>query len=60
MMCAKVFAFFHRVYGTAIRALGHARARHVQINLWMAVPDFHLRLRTWAKNAALVVQVLGQ
>ena len=57
MMWAEVFALFHRVYGTAIRALGHTRARHIQINLRMAVPDFHVGLRAGAKNAALVVEV---
>ncbi len=60
MRRAKVFARFHRVDGTAIRALGHARARHVQVNLRMAVPDFHVRLRTRAKNTALVVEVCSQ
>ena len=59
-MAVNVLAVFEFVDCAAIRALGLASAGHVQVNLGVAVPEFHVGQRAWAKHAALVVQVFGQ
>jgi hypothetical protein len=57
---ADCFACFELVDRTAIRALGMAFAGHVQVNLGMGVPNFHVCFGAWAKDATLWVQVFGQ
>ena len=54
------FACFELVHGAAIRALGMAFAGHVQVNLGVRVPDFHVSFGAGAKDATLWVQVFGQ
>src|SRR5512133_565033 len=44
----------------AIRALGLAGVGDVQVDLGVAVPDFHVSLGAGAVHATLVVEVLGQ
>ena len=48
------------VYRTAIWALGCTRAAHVQVDLGMAVPDFHVGFGAGTEHAALGIQVFGQ
>src|SRR3990167_185937 len=43
----------------AIRALGLAGTRHVQVDPGMAVPELHVRLGAGAVHPALVVEILG-
>lgn len=56
----EMLASFEAVDGAAIRALGLARVTYIQINLGVGVPGLHMRQWARAKNATLVVQVLGQ
>jgi hypothetical protein len=54
------FACFELVHRTAIRALGMALTGHVQVNLGMGVPNFHVSFGAGAKDTTLGVQVFGQ
>jgi hypothetical protein len=56
----EVLASLELVDRAAIRALRLPGVGHVQVDLGVAVPDLHVRLGVGAKDAALVVQVLGQ
>ncbi len=60
VMAANVLAGFEFVLSTAVRALGFARARHIQVDLGVAVPEFHIGLGTGAIDAAVAVEVFGQ
>ncbi len=57
---ADCFACFELVYRTAIRALGMAFTGHVQVDLGVRVPNFHVSFGAGAKDTALWVQVFGQ
>src|SRR5450759_4811875 len=48
------------VNGAAVRALGLTTVGHVQIDLGVVVPDFHVGQWARAKHLPLVIQVLGQ
>lgn len=60
MATAKVFAGLELVHGAAVGALGFTRARHVQIDAGMVVPQRHVGLGAGAGDAALVIEVAGQ
>ena len=45
------------VHRAAIRTFGRAFTGHVQINLGVAVPDFHVGLGAGAVHAALGIEV---
>ena len=57
---ANVLAGFEFVLSAAIRALGNAGAGHVQVNLGVAVPEFHIGFVAGAVHAAVAVQIFGQ
>jgi hypothetical protein len=57
---ANVFAGFELELGAAIRALGLTCARHIQIDLGMAIPQLHVCFVARAKNAAMTIEVFGQ
>jgi hypothetical protein len=57
---ANVLAGFEFVLGAAIRALGLACAGHVQVNLGVAVPEFHVGFVAGAVNATVAVQIFCQ
>ena len=59
-MAVEVLAGLEFVQRAAIGALGLAAVRHVEINLGMAVPDFHVGQWAGTKHTALVIQVFGQ
>jgi len=59
MMPANVFARFQLKHRAAIRALGFTRARNIQVDLWMGVPNFHVRIGAGAEDASLCIQVSG-
>ena len=59
MMPTNVFARFQLKHSAAIRALGLTRARDIQIDLWVVVPNFHVCIGVGAKDAALCIQVSG-
>jgi hypothetical protein len=59
-MSGEVFAFFQFINGTAIGAFGFTGFTDIEVDLGVAVPDFHARQGAGAKHAALVVQVSGQ
>ncbi len=48
------------VHRAAIRAFGRAFTGHVQINLGMAVPDFHVGLGAGAVDTTLRIEVSGE
>jgi len=48
------------VHRAAIRALGLAGFGHVQVDLGVAVPEFHVGFRAGAEHAALRVQIRCQ
>jgi hypothetical protein len=54
---ANVLAGFEFVFRAAIRALGFAATGHIQVDLGMAVPEFHVSFGTGAKNATMAVQI---
>jgi hypothetical protein len=60
VVAANVFAGFEFVDRAAVRALGFTGVGHIQVNLGMAVPEFHVGFGAGAKHAALTVQVFGQ
>lgn len=60
VMAANVLAGFQLVHGAAVRALGFACFGHVQVDLGVAVPKFHVGFGTGAKNAAVAIEVFGQ
>jgi hypothetical protein len=57
---ADCFTCFELVNRTAVGALGMAFTRHIQINLGVRVPNFHVSFGAGAKDAALGVQVFRQ
>jgi hypothetical protein len=57
---ANVLAGFEFELSAAIRALGFTGFGHVQIDLGVAVPEFHVRFGAWAKHPAMAVQVFRQ
>jgi hypothetical protein len=57
---ANVLAGFKCVLGAAIRALGLAGAGHIQVDLGVAVPEFHVGFVAGTKHAAMAVQIFGQ
>lgn len=57
---ANVLAGFEFVLGAAVRALGNARAGHIQVHLGVAVPEFHVGLGAGAVHAAVAIEVFGQ
>ena len=58
-MRVHMFTVFQTVNGGAVRALGLARAGHVQKHFGMRVPRAHVRQRAGAKHTAVAVQVGG-
>jgi hypothetical protein len=56
-MRAEVLAVFELVKGAAIRATGLPALSQTQVNLWMATPLAHVRVR--AEDAALAVEFAG-
>jgi hypothetical protein len=60
MTVANVLAGFEFVLSTAVRALGFARAGHIQIHLGVAVPEFHVGFVAGAVHAAVAVQIFCQ
>jgi hypothetical protein len=60
MTTREVLAVFQLVNGAAVRALGGAGVRHVQVNLGVVVPDLHIGQRAGAEHTTLVVQVFRQ
>jgi F0F1-type ATP synthase membrane subunit a len=60
MTVANVLAGFEFVLSAAVRALGNAGAGHIQINLGVAVPEFHIGFITGAVHATVAVQIFGQ
>ena len=60
VVVADHFTGFQFVSGAAIRAFGFAGFGHVQIDLRVAVPEFHVCFGVGAKHTALGVQVGGQ
>jgi hypothetical protein len=54
------FACFELVHRTAVRALGMTFTGHIQVNLGVGVPDFHVSLGAGAKDTTLWVQIFGQ
>ena len=60
MASTEVLARFERVNRAAIRAFGRAFTGYVQINLGVAVPDFHVGLRAGAVHTALRIEVSGE
>jgi hypothetical protein len=57
---ANVLAGFEFVLSAAVRAFGLACAGHIQVNLGMAVPEFHVGLVAGTKHTAMAVEVFGQ
>jgi hypothetical protein len=57
---ANVLAGFEFVLCAAVRALGLACAGHIQVDLGVAVPEFHVCFVTGAKHTAMTVEVFGQ
>ena len=55
-----MLAVLELVHGAAIRAFGLAAVRHIQVDLGVGVPGFHVRQGAGAKHAALGVEVFGQ
>ena len=54
------FAFPQAVHRTAVRTARLAGFGHIQINLGVAVPDFHVGLGAGAEHPAVGVEVLGE
>jgi hypothetical protein len=52
-----MFTRFELVNRPAVRALGLAGFGHVQVDLGVAVPDFHVGFGAGAEDAALGVEV---
>ena len=59
-MPGEVFTFFELVHRAAVRALGFATLGDIEVDLGVAVPNFHAGQGAGAKHAALVVEVGGQ
>jgi hypothetical protein len=57
---ANVLAGFEFVLGTAVRALGCAGAGHIQVNLGVGVPEFHVGFVAGAIHAAMTIEVFRQ
>jgi hypothetical protein len=57
---ANVLAGFEFVLGATVRALGNAGAGHIQINLGVGIPEFHVGFVAGAVNAAVAIQIFGQ
>jgi len=60
VVAANVLAGFEFVHGAAVRALGFARAGHIQVHLGVAVPEFHVSFSAGAIHAAIAIQIFGQ
>lgn len=57
---ANVLAGFEFVLCAAVRALGNARASHIQVDLGVGVPEFHVGFVAGAVHAAMAIQIFGQ
>jgi F0F1-type ATP synthase membrane subunit a len=57
---ANVLAGFEFVLSAAVRALGNAGAGHIQVNLWVGVPEFHVGFVAGAVHTTVAVQIFGQ
>jgi hypothetical protein len=57
---ANVLAGFECVLCTAIRALGLASSGHIQVDLGMAVPKFHVGFVARTKHTAMTIEVFRQ
>jgi hypothetical protein len=57
---ANVLAGFEFVLCAAVRALGLAGAGHIQVDLGVAVPEFHVGFVAGTKHAAMTVEVFRQ
>ena len=60
MTSAEVLTGLQCVHRAAIRAFGKAFTGYVQINLGVAVPDFHVGLGAGAVHTALRIEVSGE
>ena len=60
VMAANVLAGFEFVLSAAVRALGFTGAGHIQVDLGVAVPEFHVGLGAGAVHAAVAIEVFGQ
>ena len=59
MPASKYFASLQTIGGTTVWALGFTRLGHIQIDLGVAVPQFHISLWAGAEHATLGIEVLG-
>ena len=59
MPARKHFARLQAVDRAAVRALGFASLGDVQIDLGVAIPQFHIGLGAGAEHATLGIQVFG-
>jgi hypothetical protein len=60
VMAANVLAGFEFESGAAVRALGFTGAGHIQVDLGVAVPEFHVGFGTGAKHTAVAIEVFRQ
>jgi hypothetical protein len=60
LVSGEMFAVLQLVHGAAVGALGLTGVGHVQVDLGVAVPDFHIGQRVGAIDATLMVQVFGE
>ena len=59
MPASKHLASLEAIAGAAIRALGFTSLGDIQIDLGVAVPQFHISLGAGAEHATLGIEVLG-
>jgi F0F1-type ATP synthase membrane subunit a len=57
---ANVLAGFEFVLSTAVRALGNAGAGHIQVDLGVGVPEFHIGFVAGTVHAAMAIQIFCQ
>ena len=60
VMAANVLAGFEFVLSAAVRALGFTSAGHIQIDLGVAVPEFHIGLGARAVHTTIAIEIFGQ
>jgi hypothetical protein len=59
-MAANVLAGFEFVHSAAVRALGFTGTGHIQVNLGVAIPEFHIGLGAGAIHATIAIEVFRQ
>ena len=60
MVAVEMLAVLELIERAAVGTWGLAAVCHIQVDLGMGVPDFHVRQRAGAVHPALGVQVFGQ